>query len=150
MKSLFNREHSQEFISRINSLNNQTQPQWGKMNVAQMLTHCQMPIKIASGELVPKINPIIKFLFGKGAKKQLINDPEFKKNLPTFTEAKIKDQRIFEEERSKLVKIIEDFQQKGPAGLTKKAHPFFGEMSISDWDTLQVKHLDHHLRQFGV
>jgi hypothetical protein len=150
MKSLFNKEHSQEFISRINSLNNQTQPQWGKMNVAQMLTHCQMPIKTATGALVPKINPIIKFLFGKGAKKQLINDHEFKKNLPTFTEAKIVDQRIFEEERTRLVKIIEEFQQKGPAGLTRQAHPFFGEMSISDWDTLQVKHLDHHLRQFGV
>jgi hypothetical protein len=150
MKSIFNKDNSQEFISRINNLNSQTQPQWGKMNVAQMLAHCQMPIKTASGELVPKVNPIIKFLFGKAAKKQLVNDPEFKKNLPTFSEAKIVDPRIFEQERTKLIKIIEEFHAKGPEGLTKNAHPFFGQMSINDWDTLQVKHLDHHLRQFGV
>jgi hypothetical protein len=150
MTSIFNKQHHQEFISRINTLNKQTQPQWGKMNVAQMLAHCQMPLKIASGELVPKINPIVKFLFGKTAKKQLVNDPEFKKNLPTFSEAKIVDERVFEQERARLIDLLEKFHQKGPAGLTKNAHPFFGTMTVSDWDTLQVKHLDHHLRQFGV
>ena len=150
MQSLFNANHVQEFVSRINSLSNRTQPQWGKMNVSQMLTHCQMPLRIATGELKPKINPLIKLLFGKTAKKQLINDPEFKRNLPTFAEGKIVDQRTFEVERTKLIKMIEDFQAKGPSCLTKDPHPFFGEMTVADWDTLQVKHLDHHLRQFGV
>lgn len=150
MRSIFDRDHANEFVNRINSLNHQTQAQWGKMNVAQMLAHCQVPLKIASGELVPKVNPIVKFLFGKSAKRQLVNDPEFKRNLPTMNEAKISDERIFEQERSKLIALLENFQSKGPSGLTKNAHPFFGEMSVSDWDTLQVKHLDHHLRQFGV
>jgi hypothetical protein len=150
MESIFRKETAQSYIDRIHQLTPQTQPQWGNMNVAQMLAHCQMPIKTATGELVPKINPIVKFLFGKTAKKQLINDPEFKRNLPTFSEAKIVDQRIFEKERTKLVETIQAFQEKGPAGLTKSAHPFFGEMSVAEWDFLQVKHLDHHLRQFGV
>jgi Protein of unknown function (DUF1569) len=150
MKSLFTKETSQEFISRINKLSNQTPAQWGKMNVAQMLTHTQKALQVASGELVPKPNAIIKFLFGKSAKKQLMNNPEFKKNLPTFSEAKIVDQRIFDTEKQKLITLIENFQAKGVEGLTKDDHPFFGKMSTSDWDTLQVKHLDHHLRQFGV
>jgi len=150
MESIFQKETAQKYIDRIHLLTPQTQPQLGKMNVAQMLAHCQTPIKIASGELVPKINPIIKFLFGKNARKQLLNDPEFKKNLPTFSEAKIVDQRVFENERTKLVNMISEFQQKGPAGLTKEAHPFFGELKVNEWDSMQVKHLDHHLRQFGV
>lgn len=150
MESLFEKRIAQKYIERIHELTPQTQPQWGKMNVAQMLAHCQAPIMIASGELVPKINPIVKFLFGKTAKKQLVNDPEFKRNLPTFSEAKIVDTRVFEKERTALVNLIEQFQKNGPAGLTKNAHPFFGEMTVADWDTLQVKHLDHHLRQFGV
>lgn len=150
MESLFKKETAQKYIDRIHQLTPQTQPQWGKMNVAQMLTHCQAPIKIASGELVPKINPIVKFLFGKSARKQLLNDPEFKRSLPTFSEAKIVDQRIFEHERTKLVTLINAFQEKGPHGLTKKAHPFFGEFNVDQWNLMQVKHLDHHLRQFGV
>ncbi|PBQ31636.1 hypothetical protein CNR22_07595 [Sphingobacteriaceae bacterium] len=150
MESIFHRETVQKYIDRIHSLTPQTQAQWGKMNVAQMLSHCQAPIKIASGELVPKIHPVIKFLFAKNAKKQLLNDPEFKRNLPTFREAKVVDQRVFEVERTRLVNMITEFQQKGPAGLTKAPHPFFGELQVSDWDFMQVKHLDHHLRQFGV
>ncbi|MBP9797478.1 MAG: DUF1569 domain-containing protein, partial [Chitinophagales bacterium] len=38
----------------------------------------------------------------------------------------------------------------GPTGVTKDKHPFFGKLSPEEWDTLTVKHLDHHLRQFGV
>jgi len=150
LRSLFNKDHSKEFISRINSLNHQTRPQWGKMDVAQMLAHCQAPLRIASGELKPRVNPVVKFLFGKRAKKDLVNDPEFKRDLPTLSEAKISNKREFEQERKKLVLEIESFQERGPAGLTAEPHPFFGDMSIHDWDTWQVKHLDHHLRQFGV
>lgn len=150
MKSIFNKAHSEEFISRINTLNHQTQPQWGTMNVAQMLTHCQKPIMIANGDLKPRKTPLVKFLFGKTAKKQLVNEPEFKKNLPTFAEAKVSDQRNFDAERARLVGLIREFQERGPSALTKDPHPFFGDMTVSDWDTLQVKHLDHHLRQFGV
>jgi hypothetical protein len=150
MKSLFNKEHAQQFIDRLNTLNYRTQPQWGKMDVAQMVTHCQMPIKVATGELIPTVNPIVRYLFGRRAKKELLNDPEFKKHLPTFAEAKITGKREFEKERSRLIESIEKFQENGPGGLTKDPHPFFGEMTVGDWDIWEVKHLDHHLRQFGV
>lgn len=29
-------------------------------------------------------------------------------------------------------------------------HPSFGRMRPKDWDVLQYRHFDHHLRQFGV
>jgi len=150
MKSLYKKEDAEYFINRINTLSHSTPAQWGKMNVAQMLTHCQKPLEIASGDLKPKINPIVKFLFGKGAKRQLLADAQLKKNLPTFAEAKIADAKVFEAEKSKLIKLIQGFQQKGESGLTKDPHPFFGELSVKEWDILQVKHLDHHLRQFGA
>ena len=31
-----------------------------------------------------------------------------------------------------------------------KHHPFFGKMSAKEWAILAHKHIDHHLRQFGV
>jgi Protein of unknown function (DUF1569) len=34
--------------------------------------------------------------------------------------------------------------------LTQKPHPFFGALTVAEWDGLQWKHLDHHLRQFGA
>ena len=45
MKSLFNTEILDEVVSRINLLNPQSQQQWGKMNVAQMLAHCKEAFK---------------------------------------------------------------------------------------------------------
>ncbi|MDP3556162.1 MAG: DUF1569 domain-containing protein [Bacteroidota bacterium] len=150
MESLFKQEVAQKYINRINNLSNRSASQWGKMNVGQMLTHCQKPILIATGDLIPTVNPLLKFLFGKSAKKQAVGDKEFKKNLPTFKEAIIVDQRVFDSEKNKLISLIETYQQKGEAGLTKNSHPFFGEMSVSDWNALQVKHLDHHLKQFGA
>ncbi len=29
-------------------------------------------------------------------------------------------------------------------------HPFFGKMSVKQWCVIAHKHIDHHLRQFGV
>jgi hypothetical protein len=29
-------------------------------------------------------------------------------------------------------------------------HPFFGKMSAKEWGLIAHKHMDHHLRQFGV
>jgi hypothetical protein len=150
MKSLYNKEHCQEFVDRINLLTNESAALWGKMDVAQMLSHCQKPLEIASGALVPKTNPIVKLLFGRVAKKNIVSGKAFRKNLPTFPEAKIADKRAFEQERKKLITLVENFQAKGHDGLTRNEHPLFGKMSPSDWDKLEVLHLDHHLIQFGV
>ena len=150
MKSPYEKPVADEFVARIHRLTEKTQARWGKMDVAQMLTHCQKPLEIASGSLVFKPNFLIKFLFGKSARKQLLNAPEFKKNLPTFSEARIVDKRVFENEKQKLIALIHNFQAKGHEGLTNEEHPFFGRLNAEEWNILQVKHLDHHLRQFGV
>jgi hypothetical protein len=150
MKSLFNKQDADEFIGRINKLTPSTSALWGKMNVAQMLHHCQKPLEIASGALKPKINKLIKLLFGSRAKRQLVGEEPFKKNLPTFSEAKIVDQKVFDAEKDQLIKLIRQFQENGVKGLTKDPHPFFGDLTPAEWDILQTKHLDHHLSQFGV
>ena len=48
------------------------------------------------------------------------------------------------------MKQVKFLQQKGPEGLNKHEHPFFGTRSIQDRETIWVKHLDHRLRQIGV
>ena len=56
----------------------------------------------------------------------------------------------FQEVKAKLMKQVKFLQQKGPEGLNKHEHPFFGPRSIQDRETIWVKHLDHRLRQIGV
>jgi hypothetical protein len=147
MKSIFNATDNAEFIDRIDKLSPSSQALWGKMNVSQMLAHCQVVIQVALGELQLKRN-LLGFLFGTMAKKQILEKP-LKQNLPTFSEAKITDAKNFDKEKQKLIELIKRFSA-GPSVISKDPHPFFGPLTIDEWNTLQVKHLDHHLRQFGV
>ncbi len=150
MKSLFITSDNQEIIVRINRLTANSKAEWGKMNVGQMLTHAQRPLRVALDELKLK-RTLVGILFGKMAKKKLANGEEpFSKNLPTDKNFVVAGQRNAEEEKKKLVDLIRKFSQVGPAGLSREPHPFFGHMTTQEWDTLMWKHLDHHLRQFGV
>jgi hypothetical protein len=48
-----------------------------------------------------------------------------------------------------VFELIERFATTPPEKLGV-VHPSFGRMRPRDWDVLQYRHLDHHLRQFGV
>ena len=150
MNNLFDTRVVDHYVGRINSLNHAQQRQWRKMDVAQMLSHCQKPFAIAEGTLVLKPNKIIKFLFGKKAKKQLLAGVPFKKNLPTFPESIVADPREFENEKIKLIDTIKTFHKNGEAGVKTLDHPFFGEMTPATWSLLLSSHLNHHLSQFGA
>jgi hypothetical protein len=149
MQSIFNSKDNAEFIGRIDKLSPTSQALWGKMNASQMLAHCQVLVNIALGELKQK-REFFGLLFGKIAKKKILNDAPLPKNLPTLKQAIIKDDRNFEDEKAALKMLVARFRKEGHKGLMKDPHPFFGPLTIEEWDKLQVKHLDHHLRQFGV
>ena len=51
-------------------------------------------------------------------------------------------------QREVVVELIERFAAAPPAQFAD-VHPSFGRMRPGDWDVLQYRHLDHHLRQFG-
>lgn len=148
--NLFEEASCQHYIQRIHKLTPQSQAKWGKMNVSQMLSHCQKPFLIVDGSLIAKTNPIFKFLVGKSAKKEMLTKPEFRKSLPTFKEFQINDPMEFEKEKTALIQSIEKFKTKGEAGLVNKDHGLFGYMNTDEWNLLLSKHLDHHLKQFGV
>ena len=149
MKSLFSAQDNKEIIDRINKLTSETPALWGRMNVSQMLTHCQQPLKVAYGEMKDK-QSLIGRLFGGFAKKQLLSDKPMKKNLPTSRSFLITDAREFNEEKERLIQLVRKFHSAGPSVLTTDPHPFFGKLTVDEWDKLSWKHLDHHLQQFGV
>lgn len=144
--SLFDAGGNQAMLARIQSIRGDEKPEWGKFDVACMVAHCGIGLKLAMGDMRLK-RVLIGYLFGRMAKKQLLRPEPFKKNLPTASEFKIKSTRGLEVERAELVSLVKRFGS-GPGVLTKEAHPFFGALTAEEWDALQWKHLDHHLRQF--
>jgi len=138
-----------DIISRMAQLSPDAKPQWGKMNVSQMLAHCQAPLLVALGEKQMKSNLIGK-LFGAMIKKKMLQEAPFKKNLPTDPAFVIKDQRSFASERKQLQTLLQRFARSGGSVIVAKKHSMFGTMTPDEWGILSWKHLDHHFRQFGV
>lgn len=149
MNSIFDKNTNDDFIKRINLLTQDSKPLWGKMNVSQMLSHCQAPIDVALGDLELKSNFIMRFL-GKLFKTKILNANKFKKNGVTITEFLRNDNCEFEQNKITLIEKISKFATLGTESIKNSKHPIFGEMSIEEWDKLQIMHLEHHLRQFGV
>ncbi len=148
-KTLFAARDAAEAIARIERLRADTKPAWGKMVAAQMLAHCQVPLRVATGE--KKLgHSLIGKIFGRMAKKKLMQPGNFKESMPTHPDFRVRDPRDFAREKTELIRLIHAFQQGGPAILTPDPHPFFGPMTQNEWETLMWKHLDHHLRQFRV
>lgn len=147
MKSIFDAAAYNELLNRIDALNKNLDPLWGKMTVGQMVWHCQIPLKVAikNKKYGKKGNPLIKFFF----KKSLYSDKPLRKHLPTSPMAKATEEKDFAIEVKKLRAMVDQVH------LTKdrkewQPHPIFGEFTHDQWGQLEYKHLDHHLQQFGV
>ena len=149
MKNLFEREATEEVISRINTLQAASQRQWGKMDVAQMMAHCSAGLDMAAGRLnLPRI--FIGRVIGPFVKPIYTNEKPFSQNNPTDKKLVVADQRDFAREQEQLKLKVRQFHEGGEAQCTRHPHPFFGGLNTYEWSRGMYKHLDHHLRQFGA
>ncbi|MCB0399171.1 MAG: DUF1569 domain-containing protein [Winogradskyella sp.] len=147
MKSIFEESAYDEIKKRLENLSENAEANWGKMNVGQMVWHCQGPLNIILEKEDYGLKPswAAKLFF----KKSLYNDKPWKKGLPTAKFLKTKDNKDFQTEKAKLEALIkETYTLKDK---TKwNPHPAFGYFTAQQWGQMQYKHLDHHLKQFGV
>jgi len=149
-KNLFDEKEVQETIDRIKNLTPKTRPLWGKMNVAEMLAHCNVTYELVYTDKHPKPKGLKKFLIKFFAKKIVVGPKPYRKNIRTAPEFLITDERNFETERKRLIAHLEKTQKLGPEHFNSKDSHAFGPLTDKEWNTLFSKHLDHHLRQFGV
>jgi len=149
MKSMFETGTLEEIVGRVNSLTPGTQHVWGKMGVAQMLAHCSTTMEVSTGKRVAE-RLLIGRLLGPLFRKKYYDDSEFRKNSPTHPTFVIRDDRDFAKEKERLLGLVREFCAGGEAKCTTAPHSFFGPLTPAQWGIGTYKHLDHHLRQFGV
>lgn len=149
-KNLFDPKESQETIDRINHLQPDTQHLWGKMTVAQMLAHCNVAYELVYTDNHPKPKGFQKFLIKLFAKNIVVGPRPYKKNSRTAPIFIINDEREFNQEKARLIDHLKKTQQLGAKHFDGKESHAFGPLTEKEWNTLFSKHLDHHLRQFGV
>ena len=148
MKTLFNPENRNEILSRIEKVTAGVPGRWGKMNSEQMLVHLTQSMRMATGELVctPRKLPIRYFPL----KQLIIYLLPFPKGAPTAPELlPPAESGPVEDRKRELTQAIHDVAKRESA-TSWPDHPAFGKLTQQGWGVLGYRHIDHHLRQFGV
>lgn len=150
MKNLFNHHDTQDTIKRIKRLKPDSQAQWGKMNVAQMLAHCNVAYDMTYTNKYEKPGAIKTFFLKLFVKSAVVGPKPYPKNGRTAPDFIVADERDFQKEQQKLVDYLLKTQQLGAAHFEGRESHSFGPLNSQEWNVMFAKHLDHHLRQFGV
>lgn len=135
------------------------------MTPAQMMAHCSLAIENAMGVTFYTNTLLLKiwaFWNKSHNRDRYTNDQPFQPS-PTINSTKrivqqgrvdnpfrVVDQRNFEEEKNILLQWITTFHQEGREKSINAKHPSFGKFTPEEWAIGQYKHLDYHLRQFGI
>ncbi|MEN9999324.1 MAG: hypothetical protein RI922_2314 [Bacteroidota bacterium] len=151
MKNIFKKAVTEELIDRLHKLTPETPAKWGKMNVAQMLAHCNVTYEmIYEPEKHPKPNGFKRFILKLIVKPLVVSDKVYKENNPTAPAFMIVSEREFEMEKARLIDFLNRTQALGGAHFEGKESNSFGTLKTNEWNAMFYKHLDHHFRQFGV
>ncbi|MDF3077595.1 MAG: hypothetical protein K0S09_1484 [Sphingobacteriaceae bacterium] len=148
MNSIFDPQTRTEIISRINSLSANSQAQWGKMNVYQMLKHCTLCEEMYLGKTQHK-RAFMGYIFGRIGLKNLMKDEKpIGRNAPTGQAFKVQERSgDVEAEKATWASLIAEYSNYNKEDFM---HWFFGPMTKEQVGIFVYKHSDHHLRQFGA
>jgi len=150
IKNLFEAARVEEVKERMAQLRPNSERLWGKMNAAQAVAHCSAGLEWALEDRIPPWM-FLGRIIGRMVKPMALgNDQPMRRNSPRVKDLVAPDERDLGTERERLRGLIDRFAAAGPKGCTKHPHSFFGPLTREEWATLMYKHLDHHLRQFGV
>lgn len=151
MQDIFDIKEAQNYIDRIQKLSPETPAKWGKMSVDQMLAHCNVTYEmIYEPQKHKPTGGIAKFILKMFVKPKVVGEKSYPKNSPTAPQFIINGIKDFEEEKKRLIGFIQKTQQLGREAFDDKESFSFGKLKSQEWNNMFVKHLNHHLEQFGV
>jgi hypothetical protein len=149
MESLFDPAGRDRVLARIDTLRPDSKRGWGKMDVAQTMAHCALAMETATGD-AKLSRPFVARLVGWMFRKSMLGPKPYGKNGPTHPQLVVKEPKDFGREKARLLAVVRKFHDGGPASAARHEHALLGTLTGEEWERFLRKHLDHHLRQFGV
>ena len=140
-----------DVVARLQRLTPDTQRRWGTMTPHEMLCHLTDSFHGVMGERAISMAPaspakrrIMRFI-------ALRTPLPWPKGLPTRPEVDPKRDgtrpAAFDADRQGVIALLRRFAS---TDVRYAQHPIFGAMDRRDWLVWAYRHMDHHLRQFGV
>ena len=148
--SSFNSADTEKLIIRIKALTAESSAHWGSMSASQMLAHCNKTYAMTYDPPAHKMNVVMRFLMKLFVKGMVVGPKPYKQHVRTAPFLIVSDQPEFDREQQQLIDYIQQTCHHGPQFLKDEWRMPFGALTSAEWDTMFSKHLDHHLKQFGV
>jgi hypothetical protein len=148
VKTLHHAPDCDVILRRIGALSADAPRQWGTMSAGAMVAHLCAAAEMALGDLAtrPKAFRAFQWFPIKHLALYVLPIP---KGAPTARELVVADAGDFEAARNPMVGLVGRMAAR-PVDAPGPAHPLFGTLTSQEWGALAYKHMDHHLRQFGV
>ena len=136
-----------EIRRRVQALTAEKTPVWGKMSIDQMLHHVNLSLAESLGEYQAKRT--VKGI-PRGLVRWMILNGPWGKGAPTRPDMYIaQGQRFdFAQEKAHTLAMLDRILAKPMESAWPESANF--PMTGRHWSQLHYRHLDHHLRQFGV
>lgn len=131
---------------RVQSLRPDSQRQWGRMTVDQMLWHVNVSMAECLGEYSP---PPMRVPIPRKLLRWLLLNVPWPRGARTRPDMLAVQRYDFETERARCLRLLEGICSRD-LGANWPDSASLGEMSGKHWSQLQAIHLNHHLKQFGV
>lgn len=148
-KNLLYQPATDSILERVKKLQSGSKAVWGKMNATEMLLHANLCNEEIFAPVTSHQSTSLKQYLLRIIALYLA--PHFKKGIKgdskKETIGKIETSK-FEEQKEKFISLIKKFpENKQPITFY---HIAFGNITTREWGIALYKHMDHHLRQFGV
>jgi len=147
-KSLYTAEVYDHCLARIDRLTPDTSPDWGTMTPAQMFAHCAEVQEVSNGSRELVGTPLLLRLLGPLIRRAVVSDRPYPRDTRTHPQYRQTERRDFQAEKKRLLLALEALRRAEDEPPPR--HPLFGTLTPDERGWSSYKHLDHHLRQFGV
>jgi hypothetical protein len=147
-KTIFDPASRAQLIDRLARLTPDSARRWGRMTPNEMMCHLEDSVRCATGESPAR--PRKSFMSNPVMRTLIVHYmPWPKGKAQTVPEMLATRPSEFEADRLRLNAWLLKAGELGP-NAAWATHPAFGKMSGRDYGVLIYRHVDHHLRQFGV
>lgn len=146
MKTLFNSRDVAALKERLNRLTMDTTPKWGSLSVSQMVCHLhdQLNYALTNRDAVKLLDGPSMFM------RHLIRlYLPWPRGARTFKEMLVTETESLERDIEKVSRKMDEFCRATDQE-EWAFHPFFGQLNGKAWAKLGWRHMDFHLKQFGV
>lgn len=144
--SLMKTEDLELLLERLERLRPDAKPAWGTLDAPRMLCHLGDALRVGLGEIpaVPTHSWLSRTLVRyvvihtglKPPPGKVQTAPEMLTSKPATWQADLE--------------ACKQLAARVGSGAASAEHPGFGPLTPEEWARLSWKHMDHHLRQFGV